>query len=137
MLTQLMAGLGFRAGDESRPLTAFSGGWRMRLNLARTLMCRSNLLLLDEPTNHLDLDAVIWLEDWLSRYRGTLLLISHDRHFLNSVCTHMADLDYGELRIYPGNYDEYMTTLVDAYNPEAVKNVMCTNSISVSWDGGL
>jgi ATP-binding cassette, subfamily F, member 3 len=72
-------------GDERRPVSSYSGGWRMRLALARTLMCRSDLLLLDEPTNHLDLDAVIWLEGWLKAYRGTLLLISHDRDFLDAV----------------------------------------------------
>ena len=80
---QLLHGLGFSSADEERPVSAFSGGWRMRLNLARALMCRSDLLLLDEPTNHLDLDAVIWLENWLCAYAGTLLLISHDRDFLD------------------------------------------------------
>lgn len=104
---QLMAGLGFRAGDESRLLTAFSGGWRMRLNLARTLMCRSDLLLLDEPTNHLDLDAVIWLEDWLSQYRGTLLLISHDRHFLDNVCNHILNIEQQQAKLVTGNYSSF------------------------------
>ncbi|HEY0634790.1 MAG TPA: ATP-binding cassette domain-containing protein, partial [Gammaproteobacteria bacterium] len=82
---RLMHGLGFKAGEEEKPVRAFSGGWRMRLNVAQALMCRSDLLLLDEPTNHLDLDAVIWLQEWLSDYRGTLLLISHDREFLDSI----------------------------------------------------
>jgi ATP-binding cassette subfamily F protein 3 len=82
---RLLAGLGFAEGEIRRPMNSFSGGWIMRLNLARALMCRSDLLLLDEPTNHLDLDAVIWLEQWLKRYRGSLLLISHDRDFLDSV----------------------------------------------------
>jgi len=107
---QLMAGLGFRPGDEQRPLSDFSGGWRMRLNLARTLMCRSDLLLLDEPTNHLDLDAVIWLENWLKQYRGTLLLISHDRDFLDSVCSHILHLEQQRATLYSGNYSAFEHT---------------------------
>ena len=82
--SRLMSGLGFSPAQEANPVNSFSGGWRMRLNLAQALMCRSDLLLLDEPTNHLDLDAVIWLQDWLCSYPGTLLLISHDRDFLDT-----------------------------------------------------
>ena len=104
---RLMSGLGFRSGDEQRPLADFSGGWRMRLNLARALMCRSDLLLLDEPTNHLDLDAVIWLEGWLRDYRGTLLLISHDRDFLDSVCDHILHLEQQRATLYAGNYSAF------------------------------
>ena len=104
---QLMAGLGFQADDGQRRLSDFSGGWRMRLNLARTLMCRSELLLLDEPTNHLDLDAVIWLENWLRQYRGTLLLISHDRDFLDSVCSHVLHLEQQRATLYSGNYSAF------------------------------
>ena len=104
---QLMAGLGFSAQDASRPLAAFSGGWRMRLNLARTLMCRSDLLLLDEPTNHLDLDAVIWLETWLGQYRGTLILISHDRHFLDNVCDHILNIEQQRAKLVTGNYSSF------------------------------
>jgi ATP-binding cassette subfamily F protein 3 len=103
----LMSGLGFRPGDETRPLSEFSGGWRMRLNLARALMCRSDLLLLDEPTNHLDLDAVIWLESWLKQYQGTLLLISHDRDFLDSVCNQILHLEQQRARLYSGNYSAF------------------------------
>ena len=103
----LMSGLGFRPQDETRPLTDFSGGWRMRLNLARALMCRSDLLLLDEPTNHLDLDAVIWLESWLKQYRGTLLLISHDRDFLDSVCTQILHIEQNRATLYSGNYSAF------------------------------
>ncbi|HEX3138092.1 MAG TPA: ATP-binding cassette domain-containing protein, partial [Casimicrobiaceae bacterium] len=84
-----------------------SGGWRMRLNLAQALMCRSDLLLLDEPTNHLDLDAVLWLEDWLARYPGTLLLIAHDRDFLDAVVTEIAHLESNKLRLYTGNYTQF------------------------------
>ncbi|MDT8386007.1 MAG: ATP-binding cassette domain-containing protein [Thiogranum sp.] len=104
---QLLSGLGFRPGDELRPVTEFSGGWRMRLNLARALMCRSDLLLLDEPTNHLDLDAVIWLENWLQSYPGTLLLISHDREFLDSVTGNIAHLEQQRLTLYSGNYSAF------------------------------
>jgi ATP-binding cassette subfamily F protein 3 len=104
---QLLHGLGFSSADEARPVSAFSGGWRMRLNLAQALMCRSDLLLLDEPTNHLDLDAVIWLEGWLRAYRGTLLLISHDRDFLDSVTTHILHLEQQRATLYVGNYSAF------------------------------
>jgi ATP-binding cassette subfamily F protein 3 len=103
----LMSGLGFRPDDEQRPVRDFSGGWRMRLNLARALMCRSDLLLLDEPTNHLDLDAVIWLENWLRQYRGTLLLISHDRDFLDSICSHVLHIEQARATLYSGNYTAF------------------------------
>jgi ATP-binding cassette subfamily F protein 3 len=103
----LLSGLGFAPGDELRPLAEFSGGWRMRLNLARALMCRSDLLLLDEPTNHLDLDAVIWLESWLKQYRGTLLLISHDRDFLDSVCSQILHIEQQRATLYSGDYSAF------------------------------
>src|SRR6185312_3328166 len=103
----LLAGLGFSAARQSEPVASFSGGWRMRLNLAQALMCRSDLLLLDEPTNHLDLDAVLWLEDWLARYPGTLLLIAHDRDFLDAVVTEIAHLEGNKLRLYTGNYAQF------------------------------
>lgn len=105
--SQLLAGLGFSANDEIRPINEFSGGWRMRLNLAKALMCRSDLLLLDEPTNHLDLDTILWLESWLLAYRGTLLLISHDRDFLNNICTHIAHLEHQKITLYTGNYSAF------------------------------
>jgi len=104
---RLIHGLGFRPGEEEQPVARFSGGWRMRLNLARALMCRSDLLLLDEPTNHLDLDAVIWLEGWLRSYPGTLLLISHDRDFLDAVCSHIAHIEQERLALYSGNYSAF------------------------------
>jgi len=104
---QLMHGLGFRPGDEGRAVAELSGGWRMRLNLAQALMCRSDLLLLDEPTNHLDLDAVIWLQDWLLGYAGTLLLISHDREFLDGVCNRILHLEHQGMRDYSGNYTAF------------------------------
>ena len=104
---QLLYGLGFAAEEVIQPVDYFSGGWRMRLNLAKALMCRSDLLLLDEPTNHLDLDAVIWLESWLKRFPGTLLLISHDRSFLDSVVQSICFIDSGSLKTYKGNYSSF------------------------------
>jgi ATP-binding cassette subfamily F protein 3 len=103
----LLHGLGFADADIQRPVSDFSGGWRVRLNLARALMCRSDLLLLDEPTNHLDLDAVLWLEGWLRDYRGTLLLISHDRDFLDAVVNHVAHIEQQQLTLYRGGYSDF------------------------------
>ena len=100
----LMHGLGFADADFQRPVAEFSGGWRVRLNLARALMCRSDLLLLDEPTNHLDLDAIIWLEAWLKSDQGTLILISHDRYFLDVVTSHILAIEAGKLQLFTGNY---------------------------------
>ena len=104
---KLLHGLGFPAETHSRAVSAFSGGWRVRLNLARALMMPSDLLLLDEPTNHLDLDAVFWLEQWLLKYPGTLLLISHDREFLDNVATHTLHLHGGGAKLYVGGYTDF------------------------------
>jgi ATP-binding cassette subfamily F protein 3 len=104
---RLMHGLGFEVGDEERAVRAFSGGWRVRLNVAKALMCRSDLLLLDEPTNHLDLDAVIWLEEWLRNYQGTLLMIAHDREFLDRTVDRIIHLEHGEAHAYTGNYSAF------------------------------
>lgn len=104
---RLLHGLGFTADTHGKPVSEFSGGWRARLNLARALMTPSDLLLLDEPTNHLDLDAVLWLEQWLLRYGGTLLLISHDREFLDNVCTHTLHLHEGRATLYSGDYTAF------------------------------
>jgi len=103
----LLSGLGFEVGRHDAPVSSFSGGWRMRLNLAQALMCRSDLLLLDEPTNHLDLDAVLWLEDWLKHYAGTLILVTHDRDFLDSVAGEIVHLDKQALSLYTGNYSQF------------------------------
>jgi ATP-binding cassette, subfamily F, member 3 len=105
----LLVGLGFRQDELQRPVSSFSGGWRMRLNLAQALMCPSDLLLLDEPTNHLDIDAIIWLEDWLKRYPGTLLVISHDRDFLDGVVSAIVHIDQKKLRRYGGDYSSFET----------------------------
>ncbi len=104
---RLMNGLGFSEADLERPIDTFSGGWRVRLNLARALMCRSDLLLLDEPTNHLDLDAIVWLEGWLRGYPGTLLLISHDREFLDNTVSSIFHIEGGGVRLYTGNYSAF------------------------------
>ncbi len=104
---RLLAGLGFTPAMQDQSVASFSGGWRMRLNLARALMCRSDLLLLDEPTNHLDLDAVIWLQDWLSSYPGTLLVISHDREFLDAITTHTLHIEQQRAILYTGNYSAF------------------------------
>jgi len=104
---RLMHGLGFTVAQEENPVESFSGGWRMRLNLAQALMCRSDCLLLDEPTNHLDLDAVMWLQEWLIGYRGTLLLISHDRDFLDSVVNHVAHLERLGVTFYNGDFTSF------------------------------
>ncbi len=104
---QLLNGLGFSTGDDQRPVADFSGGWRIRLNLAQALMCPSDLLLLDEPTNHLDLDATLWLEEWLKRYPGTLLIISHDRDFLDNIVDRIVSIEQQKLENYSGNYSAY------------------------------
>jgi ATP-binding cassette subfamily F protein 3 len=107
---KLLHGLGFAPEDAHRPVREFSGGWRMRLNLAQALMCRSDLLLLDEPTNHLDLPAILWLERWLRRYEGMALVISHDRDFLDGLCTHIVHIDQGRVTPYTGNYSQFEAT---------------------------
>lgn len=103
----LLNGLGFKQTELNNPVSSFSGGWRVRLNLAKALMCRSDLLLLDEPTNHLDLDAVIWLQEWLQSYPGTLLLISHDRDFLDAVVGYVLHIEQQNASLYTGNYSQF------------------------------
>ena len=103
----LILGLGFKPGELGKPVNSFSGGWRMRLQLARALMCPSDLLLLDEPTNHLDLDALVWLEAWLKRYPGTLIVISHDREFLDAITNVTIHIDHSKLVRYGGNYSAF------------------------------
>lgn len=103
----ILAGLGFSQDALQQPVNAFSGGWKMRINLAQALLCPSDLLLLDEPTNHLDLDAVIWLEKWLQRYTGTLLFISHDKHFIDAIAGQIISFEQQQLLIYTGNYSAF------------------------------
>ncbi|MEN9374053.1 MAG: hypothetical protein RIR79_1605, partial [Pseudomonadota bacterium] len=103
----LILGLGFKTTELNNPVNSFSGGWRMRLQLARALMCPSDLLLLDEPTNHLDLDALVWLEAWLQKYEGTMIVISHDREFLDAVTNVTLHIDSAKLVRYGGNYSKF------------------------------
>ena len=104
---QLMLGLGFKMHQIESPTQSFSGGWRMRLNLARAMLMPSDILLLDEPTNHLDLEALVWFQQWLKQYQGTLLLISHDREFLDAVVTHVAHVDQQDIKLYTGHYSDF------------------------------
>ena len=105
---ELLLGLGVPVAQHSGPMSAVAPGWKLRVLLAQALFGDPDILLLDEPTNNLDIHSIRWLEDVLNRRTSTMVIISHDRHFLSSVCTHMADLDYGNIRVYPGSYDDYM-----------------------------
>jgi ATPase subunit of ABC transporter with duplicated ATPase domains len=111
---ELLLGLDIPLEQHNGPMSAVAPGWKLRVLLAQALFSDPDVLLLDEPTNNLDINTIRWLENILTQRNSTIIIISHDRHFLNSVCTHMADLDYGELRLYPGNYDEYMTASTQA-----------------------
>ncbi len=111
---ELLLGLEIPLEQHEGPMSALAPGWKLRVLLAQALFSDPDVLLLDEPTNHLDINTIRWLENILIARNSTMVIISHDRHFLNSVCTHMADLDYGELRLFPGNYDEYMTAATQA-----------------------
>ncbi|QGX39159.1 ABC-F family ATPase [Permianibacter aggregans] len=111
---ELLLGLGIPLEQHEGPMSAVAPGWKLRVLLAQALFADPDVLLLDEPTNHLDINTIRWLENVLNERNSTMIIISHDRHFLNSVCTHMADMDYGELRVYPGNYDDYMRASTQA-----------------------
>lgn len=111
---ELLLGVGIPVEQHFGPMSAVAPGWKLRVLLAQVLFADPDIMLLDEPTNNLDINTIRWLEDTLAERNSTMIIISHDRHFLNSVCTHMADLDYGELRLYPGNYDEYMLAAMQA-----------------------
>ena len=111
---ELLEGIGIFAAQHEGPMSAIAPGWKLRVLLAQALFSDPDILLLDEPTNNLDINTVRWLENYLNDSKSTMVIISHDRHFLNSVCTHMADLDYGKLQVFPGNYDDYMTAATQA-----------------------
>jgi ATPase subunit of ABC transporter with duplicated ATPase domains len=111
---ELLEGIGIPVEQHQGPMSAVAPGWKLRVLLAQALFSDPDVLLLDEPTNNLDINTIRWLEGFLDASKSTMVIISHDRHFLNSVCTHMADLDYGKLQVFPGNYDEYMTAATQA-----------------------
>ena len=111
---ELLEGIGIPVEQHQGPMSAIAPGWKLRVLLAQALFSDPDVLLLDEPTNNLDINAIRWLEEFLETSKSTMVIISHDRHFLNSVCSHMADLDYGKLQLFPGNYDEYMTAATQA-----------------------
>ncbi len=127
---ELLLGLGIPIEEHEGPMSEVAPGWKLRVLLAQALFSDPDIMLLDEPTNHLDLDAIRWLEDLLRERSCTMIIISHDRHFLNSVCTHMADLDYGEIRMYPGNYDEYMEASTQVRNRMLASNAKKKAQIS-------
>jgi len=112
--SELLEGIGIPTEQHENPMSSIAPGWKLRVLLAQALFSEPDILLLDEPTNNLDINTIRWLEGFLNESNSTMVIVSHDRHFLNSVCTHMADLDYGELRVFPGNYDEYMTAATQA-----------------------
>ena len=111
---ELLMGVGIPVEQHFGPMSEVAPGWKLRVLLAQALFSNPDILLLDEPTNNLDINTIRWLENTLNQRNSTMIIISHDRHFLNSVCTHMADVDYGEIRIYPGNYDDYMLASAQA-----------------------
>jgi len=119
---ELLLGVGIPVEQHFGPMSAVAPGWKLRVLLAQALFADPDIMLLDEPTNNLDINTIRWLEEVLNERNSTMIIISHDRHFLNRVCTHMADLDYGELRVYPGNYDEYMTASTQARERQYADN---------------
>ena len=111
---ELLLGVGIPTELHNGPMSEVAPGWKLRVLLAQALFADPDIMLLDEPTNNLDINAIRWLEGVLNQRECTMIIISHDRHFLNSVCTHMVDVDYGELRLYPGNYDDFMIASTQA-----------------------
>src|SRR3954467_13331394 len=111
---ELLLGIGIAIEDHNGPMSNVAPGWKLRVLLAQALFSKPDVLLLDEPTNNLDINSIRWLEDVLNQYNSTMIIISHDRHFLNQVCTHMADMDFGTLKVYPGNCDDYMSASTQA-----------------------
>jgi ATPase subunit of ABC transporter with duplicated ATPase domains len=127
---ELLLGLGVPIEQHAGPMSAVAPGWKLRVLLAQALFGDPDILLLDEPTNNLDINSIRWLEDVLNARQSTMIIISHDRHFLNSVCTHMADVDYGQIRIYPGNYDDYMEASTLARQRQESANARTKDRIS-------
>src|SRR5690606_27582313 len=131
---ELLLGLEFPVEQHSLPMREIAPGWKLRVLLAQALFSNPDVLLLDEPTNNLDINTIRWLEGVLNQYRSTMIIISHDRHFLNEVCTHMADLDYGTLNVYPGNYDEYMLASAQARERQLASNAKAKDRIQELQD---
>lgn len=127
---ELLLGLGVPTGQHNGPMSAVAPGWKLRVLLAQALFGDPDILLLDEPTNNLDINSIRWLEDVLNRRTSTMVIISHDRHFLSSVCTHMADVDYGAIRVYPGNYDDYMEASTLARQQQEKANARAKDRIA-------
>lgn len=127
---ELLLGIGINIELHDGPMSNVAPGWKLRVLLAQALFSKPDVLLLDEPTNNLDINSIRWLEDTLNEYDSTMIIISHDRHFLNQVCTHMADMDYGTLKIWPGNYDDYMLASTQARERQAAANAKAKERIA-------
>ncbi|WP_042298719.1 ABC-F family ATPase [Paraburkholderia kururiensis] len=131
---ELLLGIGIAGDLHNGPMSNVAPGWKLRVLLAQALFSKPDVLLLDEPTNNLDINSIRWLEDVLNEYNSTMIIISHDRHFLNQVCTHMADMDYGTLKIYPGNYDDYMLASAQARERQAAANAKARERVTELQD---
>lgn len=131
---ELLLGLDIASELHQGPMSAVAPGWKLRVLLAQALFSNPDILLLDEPTNNLDINTIRWLEDILNQRNSTMIIISHDRHFLNQVCTHVADMDYGTLKIYPGNYDDYMLASTQARNQQLANNAKAKEKVAELQD---
>jgi ATPase subunit of ABC transporter with duplicated ATPase domains len=131
---ELLLGVGVAIEQHQGPMSAVAPGWKLRVLLAQALFSNPDILLLDEPTNNLDINTIRWLEDVLNERNSTMIIISHDRHFLNQVCTHMADMDYGTLKVYPGNYDEYMLASSQARAQQLANNAKAKDKVAELQD---
>jgi ATPase subunit of ABC transporter with duplicated ATPase domains len=131
---ELLLGLGIATDLHQGPMSAVAPGWKLRVLLAQALFSDPDILLLDEPTNNLDIHTISWLADMLNQRNSTMIIISHDRHFLNSVCTHVADMDYGTLKVYPGNYDDYMEASTQARNQQLANNAKAKEKVAELQD---
>lgn len=130
----LLLGIGIDEKFHNGTMSEVAPGWKLRVLLAQALFSKPDVLLLDEPTNNLDINSIRWLENTLNEYNSTMIIISHDRHFLNSVCTHMADMDYGTLKVYPGNYDDYMLASAQARERQAAANARAKERVAELQD---
>jgi ATPase subunit of ABC transporter with duplicated ATPase domains len=131
---ELLLGAGVSIDQHQGPMSSVAPGWKLRVLLAQALFSNPDILLLDEPTNNLDINTIRWLEDVLNERNSTMVIISHDRHFLNQVCTHVADMDYGTLKVYPGNYDEYMFASTQARNQQLANNAKAKEKVAELQD---